>query len=293
VTAYRFLYEDREKRKVTAIFSQYLKPEIVADLARRRRGVDDIMRGGERRELSLLFVDIRGFTSMSESMAPPDVTELVTTYLDHLSGLIFKWDGTIDKYVGDEIMAFWNAPRVQDNHALLAVRCAYDLINHAPELEQVLLAKGLPPIRWGIGINTGPAVVGMMGARSRIQYTALGDTVNTAARFCAHAPPFQVLIGEATYEMCKEYIAVDLVPGVQLKGKSAEKFKIYEVTAIRETPASPWVQFPTQMATQSHQSYTAQYTGQTVIAADETASTDLLVGEAAEQEMARQHISPN
>jgi adenylate cyclase len=293
VTAYRFLYEDREKRKVTALFGQYLKPEIVAQLASTRRGVDDILRGGERRDITLLFVDIRGFTSMSEWMAPPDVTELVTTYLDHLSGLIFKWDGTVDKYVGDEIMAFWNAPRHQDNHALLAVRCAYDLINHAPELEQMLLAKGLPPIRWGIGINSGPAVVGNMGSRSRIQYTALGDTVNTAARFCAHAPAFHVLIGEETYQMCKDYIAVDLVPGVQLKGKSAETFRIYVVTAIRETPTSPWVQFPTEMATQVHQTYTSQYTQQTVIAAGESGSRDILVGEAAEQAMAREGISPN
>ena len=286
VTAYRFLYEDREKRKVTAIFSQYLKPEIVADLAKRRRGVDDIMRGGERRDLSLLFVDIRGFTAMSESMAPPDVTELVTTYLDHLSGIIFTWDGTVDKYVGDEIVAFWNAPREQPDHALLAVRCAYDLVNRAPELEQRLIAKGLPPIRWGIGINTGPAVVGMMGSRSRIQYTALGDTVNTAARFCAHAPAFHLLIGQQTYELCKDYIAVDLVPGVQLKGKSAETFRIYQVTAIRETPTSPWVYFPTEMATQAHNTFTSQYTQQTVIAAGEAGSTDILVGEAAEQALA-------
>src|SRR5579864_833508 len=293
VTAYRFLYEDREKRKVTAIFSQYLKPEIVTELAKNRRGVEDILRGGERRDLTLLFVDIRGFTSMSESMAPPDVTELVTTYLDHLSGLIFKWDGTVDKYVGDEIMAFWNAPRQQDNHALLAVRCAYDLVNHAPELEQMLLAKGLPPIRWGIGINSGPAVVGNMGSRSRIQYTALGDTVNTAARFCAHAPAFHVLIGEETYQMCKDYIAVDLVPGVQLKGKSAETFRIYQLTAIRESPTSPWVPFPTEMATKVHHDYTSQYTQQTVIAAGESGSRDILVGEAAEQAMAREGISPN
>jgi adenylate cyclase len=286
VTAYRFLYEDREKRKVTAIFSQYLKPEIVADLAKRRRGVDDIMRGGERRDLTLLFVDIRGFTAMSESMAPPDVTELVTTYLDHLSGIIFTWDGTVDKYVGDEIVAFWNAPREQPDHALLAVRCAYDLVNRAPELEQRLIAKGLPPIRWGIGINTGPAVVGMMGSRSRIQYTALGDTVNTAARFCAHAPAFHLLIGQQTYELCKDYIAVDLVPGVQLKGKSAETFRIYQVTAIRETPTSPWVYFPTEMATQAHNTFTSQYTQQTVIAAGEAGSTDILVGEAAEQALA-------
>ncbi|HKW58632.1 MAG TPA: adenylate/guanylate cyclase domain-containing protein, partial [Candidatus Dormibacteraeota bacterium] len=288
VTAYRFLYEDREKRKVTNLFGHYLKPEIVAELAKTRGGADDILRGGERRDITLMFVDIRGFTSMSESMAASDVTEVVQMYLDHLSGIIFTWDGTVDKYVGDEIMAFWNAPRNQGNHALLAVRCAYDCINHAPELQQKLLAKGLPPIRWGIGINTGPAVVGNMGSRSRLQYTALGDTVNTAARFCAHAPAFQALIGQMTYEMCRDYIAVDLVPGVQLKGKSAETFSIYEVTAIRQTPDSPWVQFPSQMATQSHHAFTAQYTQATVIAAAETGSTDLLIGEEAEELLARQ-----
>jgi adenylate cyclase len=288
VTAYRFLYEDREKRKVTRVFGQFLKPEIVAQLARNRGGVEAIMRGGERRDMTLLFVDIRGFTSMSESMAANDVTEVVQMYLDHLSGIIFTWDGTVDKYVGDEIVAFWNAPRMQENHALLALRCAYDLVNRAPELEQRLLAKGLPPIRWGIGINTGSAVVGMMGSRSRIQYTALGDTVNTAARFCAHAPAFHVLIGQMTYDMCKDYIAVDLVPGVQLKGKSAETFNIYEVTAIRETPISPWVQFPTEMAIQAHHAFTLQYKGQTVIAAAESGPHDILVGEAAEQALAGQ-----
>jgi adenylate cyclase len=288
VTAYRFLYEDREKRKVTRVFGQFLKPEIVAQLARNRGGVEAIMRGGERRDMTLLFVDIRGFTSMSESMAANDVTEVVQMYLDHLSGIIFTWDGTVDKYVGDEIVAFWNAPRMQENHALLALRCAYDLVNRAPVLEQRLLAKGLPPIRWGIGINTGSAVVGMMGSRSRIQYTALGDTVNTAARFCAHAPAFHVLIGQMTYDMCKDYVAVDLVPGVQLKGKSAETFNIYEVTAIRETPTSPWVQFPTEMAIQAHHAFTLQYKGQTVIAAGESGPHDILVGEAAEQALAGQ-----
>jgi adenylate cyclase len=293
VTAYRFLYEDREKRKVTRLFGQYLKPEIVAQLARTRGGVDDIMRGGERRDMTLLFVDIRGFTSMSEKMAAPDVTEVVQMYLDHLSGVIFTWDGTVDKYVGDEIVAFWNAPRLQQNHALLALRCAYDLINRSSELEQRLLDKGLPPVRWGIGINTGPAVVGMMGSRSRLQYTALGDTVNTAARFCAHAPGFHVLIGEMTYEMCKDYVAVDLVPGVQLKGKSAETFRMYQVTAIRETPTSPWVPFPTEMATQAYDTFTSRYTQQTIIAAGQSESHDILVGEEAKEALAGQGPSPN
>ena len=288
VTAYRVLYEDRERRKVTSLFGQYLKPEIVTQLAKTRGGVADIMRGGERRDLTLLFVDIRGFTSMSESMSAHDVTEVVQMYLDHLSGTIFTWDGTVDKYVGDEIVAFWNAPRLQENHALLAMRCAYDLINRAPELQQRLLAKGLPPVRWGIGVNTGPAVVGMMGSRSRLQYTALGDTVNTAARFCANAPAFHLLIGQPTYDMCKDYIAVDLVPGVQLKGKSAETFRIYQVVAIRETPTSPWVQFPTELATQAHQEFAQQYTQKSILAAANAEAKEILVGTEAEEALAGQ-----
>jgi adenylate cyclase len=288
VTAYRVLYEDRERRKVTSLFGQYLKPEIVTQLAKTRGGVADIMRGGERRDITLLFVDIRGFTSMSESMSAHDVTDVVQMYLDHLSGIIFTWDGTIDKYVGDEIVAFWNAPRAQDNHALLAVRCAYDLINRAPELQERLLAKGLPPIRWGIGVNTGDAVVGMMGSRSRLQYTALGDTVNTTARFCANAPAFHLLIGQPTYEACKDYIAVDLVPGVQLKGKSAETFRIYQVVAIRETPTSPWVQFPTDMASQAHQGFAQQFTQKSILAAANAESTDILVGTEAQEVLAGQ-----
>jgi adenylate cyclase len=288
VTAYRFLYEDREKRKVTSIFGQYLKPEIVAQLAKTRHGVEDILRGGERREITLLFVDVRGFTSMSERMEAADVVTVIQMYLDHLSGIIFTWDGTVDKYVGDEIVAFWNAPRLQENHALLTIRCAYDLVNKAPELQARLIAKGLPPIRWGIGVNTGPAVVGNLGSRSRLQYTALGDTVNTAARFCANAPAFHLLIGQPTYDQCKDYIAVDMVPGVQLKGKSAETFRIYQVTAIRETPTSPWVQFPTEMAAEAHQAFTQQYTQQTILAAGDHPSRDILVGEAAQQVLAEQ-----
>jgi len=283
VTAYRFLYEDREKRKVTALFGHYLKPEIVAQLAKTRGGVDDILRGGERRDITLLFVDVRGFTSMSERMEADEVVSVVQMYLDHLSGIIFTWDGTIDKYVGDEIVAFWNAPRHQENHALLAVRCAYDLINRAPELQARLLEKGLPPIRWGIGINTGPAVVGNMGSRSRLQYTALGDTVNTAARFCANAPAYHLLIGQPTYDLCKDYIAVDMVPGVQLKGKSAETFRIYQVTAIRETPTSPWVPFPTEMALQAQDAFTQQYRDKTILGNVNSTSRDILVGDAAQQ----------
>jgi len=228
---------------VKSLFGQYLKPELVENMAK-ARSVEDIQVGGERRELSLLFVDIRGFTHMSESMEPQDVLKVIDHYLEELTKVVFRWDGTLDKYVGDEIMAFWNAPHSQENHALLAVRCAWEMIAKMPELQATLAAQGLPEIKYGIGVNTGPASIGIMGSKLRRAYTAIGDTVNTAARFCGAAGPTQILIGQKTYEECKDYVAVDMVPGLQLKGKSAEKFTIYRVTAIREAPGQPWATVP-------------------------------------------------
>src|SRR6266852_5961583 len=243
----RYVLEERERRKVELIFGHYIDPRIARQLAS-TKSADDIISRGERRDLTMLFVDIRGFTAMSEAMRAEDVLAVIQDYLDEMSALIFKWDGTIDKFVGDEVVAIWNTPIAQPNHALLAVRCAYDLVHEAPSLLAKLAAKGLPPIGWGIGINTGPAVVGNMGSKDRLQYTALGDTVNTAARFCSVADPFTVILGQPTFDACAEYIAVDQVPGIQLKGKSAETFRIFKLGAIREHTQSPWVKFPTDCA---------------------------------------------
>ena len=265
--AARYVLEERERRKVERMFGQYVDPRVVEQLAA-KGSVEQIMRGGERRELTLLFVDIRGFTAMSEAMAAEGVVNLVQVYLDQLSQLIFKWDGTIDKFVGDEIVALWNAPVAQPDHALLAMRCAYDLIAQAPDLQAKLATKGLPPVSWGIGVNTGPAVVGNMGSRDRFQYTALGDTVNTAARFCSAAPGFNVLVGWPTYEASSDYIAVDEMPGLQLKGKSAEKFRVFRVTAIRENRDSAWVEIPTAAATTSYETMRRQHAQQAVFVAE-------------------------
>jgi adenylate cyclase len=264
--AARYVLEDRERRKVERIFGHYVDPRIVKQLAA-THSVDEIISKGERRDLTLLFVDIRGFTAMSEAMVAEDVLAVIQHYLDDMSSLILKWDGTIDKYVGDEVVALWNAPVAQPNHALLALRCAYDLIAEAPGLQAKLVEHGLPPVSWGIGVNTGPAVVGNMGSKDRLQYTALGDTVNTAARFCGAAPAFNLLIGWPTFQACADYIAVDEMPGLQLKGKSAEKFRVFKVTAIRETRESQWVQIPTEAALDSYQTYKNQYAQQAVFAA--------------------------
>jgi adenylate cyclase len=243
LTAYRFLYENREKEKVTQIFGQYLKPEIVNTMAAART-LEDIPVGGVRRELTVLFADIRGFTALSETMPAEAVTGVLDEYLADMTQIVFRWDGTLDKYVGDELMAVWNAPHDQPQHALPAVRCAYEMLAHQPELEAKLTARGLPVVRYGIGINTGPAVWGNMGSAHRRQWTAIGDTINTAARFCSVAAPLELLIGEPTYQMVRDYVAVELAPGIQLKGKSAETFRIYRVLAIREQAGAPWVPFP-------------------------------------------------
>ncbi|MEO8743793.1 MAG: adenylate/guanylate cyclase domain-containing protein [Candidatus Dormiibacterota bacterium] len=252
--------------KVERIFGHYVDPRIAQQLAA-SRSIDDIISKGERRDLTLLFVDIRGFTAMSEAMAAEDVLAVIQDYLNEMSSLVLKWDGTIDKYVGDEIVALWNSPVAQPEHALLAIRCAYDLINNAAALEEKLAARGLPPISWGIGVNTGPAVVGNMGSKDRLQYTALGDTVNTAARFCSAAPAFNLLIGWPTFQACSDYIAVDEMPGLQLKGKSADRFRVFRITAIRENKQSPWVRFPTELAASSYAAHQQAYAGKAVFAA--------------------------
>ena len=261
----RYVLEERERRKVERIFGHYIDPRVAQQLAA-TRSVDELISRGERRDLTVLFMDIRGFTSMSETMRADDVLAVIQDYLDESSKLILKWDGLIDKYVGDEVMAMWNAPLPQPNHALLAVRCAYDLVNNATLVQDRLAARGLPPIGWGIGINTGPAVVGNMGSKDRLQYTALGDSVNTCARFCSAAPAFHVLIGWPTYEACKEFIAVDEMPGLQLKGKSAETFRILKVTAIRQDPGSPWVPMPTDSAQAAYNAKKGLYQTQSVLA---------------------------
>src|ERR1700682_3001131 len=252
--AARYVLEERERRKVERIFGRYVDPRIAQQLAA-SRSVEEIISKGERKDITLLFVNIRGFTAMSEAMAAEDVQAVIHEYLEEMSTLILKWSGTIDKYVGDEIVALWNAPVAQPDHALLAIRCAYDLVSKAPDLEARLASKNLPPISWGIGVNTGPAVVGNRGSTDRLQYTALGDTVNTAARFFGAAPPFNLLIGLTTFNACSDFIAVDEMPGLQLKGKSAETFRLFKVTAIRQDRASPWVDFPTAVALDAYSTH--------------------------------------
>jgi adenylate cyclase len=176
-----FAREMRARRAIERAFAQYLAPEMVARLAREPSA---LKLGGERRTLTILFADVRGFTTLAETMAdePERLTALLGRLLEPLSEAVLSRGGTIDKYIGDCVMAFWNAPLPDPHHARNAVEAALAMVAAVERLNGELAAEGVAPFAIGVGVNTGECVVGNMGSRYRFDYTAIGDAVNLAAR---------------------------------------------------------------------------------------------------------------
>ncbi len=180
VTAIRFFYEERKAREIRQMFSSYVSPKIVKELI---ENPDKTKLGGERRTVTVLFSDVIGFTSLSEKRQPEEVVSLLNEYFQEMAEIIFRWDGTLDKFVGDEIMALWGAPVEQPNHAELALRCALDMSESLTKLQEEWKRKGSDVLDVGIGINTGEVLIGNIGAPGKkMDYTAIGDHVNLAAR---------------------------------------------------------------------------------------------------------------
>jgi adenylate cyclase len=196
---------------------------------------------GARREISILFVDIRGFTAMSERMEPEDVVEALDIYLEVLTASVLKFDGTINKYIGDEIVAIWNAPHLHDDHHMRAVRCGLDMVACKDEINSRLRAKGLPAINYGIGINSGDAIVGQMGSPFRKQYDVIGDTVNTGARLCSAAGGSEVMIAQTVWEAVGNEVVVEETEPLRLKGKSQglRTFLVLELGDGRKSVLEP------------------------------------------------------
>ncbi|WNR43175.1 CHASE2 domain-containing protein [Paenibacillus roseipurpureus] len=221
-----YLEERKERNRVTGIFGRFVSKTVVDELL---QSGEDVKLGGSRKDISLIFVDIRGFTPMSERLEPEQVIQVLNEYLDVCTKAIFKFNGTLDKFIGDGVMAMFGAPIEYDNHPEMAVRAAIEMKSQADILEQKLIRNYGIGVKFGLGINSGPAVVGNIGSEDlRLDYTAIGDTVNLSARLESNAKPGQILISEQTYERVKGLFEIEAIGEIKVKGKE-KPVAVYEV----------------------------------------------------------------
>ena len=221
VTFFNFLFTELERSRVRGAFAQYLSPEMVNRLA---ESSESLVLGGERKEMTFLFSDIRGFTKISEQYKddPEALTQLINELLTVLSNAILEHGGTIDKYMGDCIMAFWNAPTDQADHRQLAIQAAHSM-NEALDKFNLNTAAGLDfKLEIGIGINSGNCIVGNMGSDKRFDYTVLGDAVNLASRLESQSSNYglHMIVGENTYMNDSDFIMIEIYK-IAVKGKSS------------------------------------------------------------------------
>ena len=230
---YIVVTEQRDKRFVKELFGRYISPQIAQEIVT-RADAGDLQLGGEQREVSVFFADIRNFTTISEQLSPEAVMQMLNSYLSVIADAVVENHGIVNKFVGDNIMAVWNAPQSQPDHALLAVKAAWEAQLRLAELRQ---KDNRPiPIQFGIGVNTGLAVAGNVGSAGRSEYTVIGDSVNTASRICSNTPGDQVRIGSETYNQTKDHLEAEQLEPQQVKGKAAP-ITIYRVISLRTTAA--------------------------------------------------------
>lgn len=225
----RYLLEILRRKKIVSAFKKYVAPQVVEELS--KKGNFQIELGGENRHIAVLFVDIRGFTPMSENLKPEQVVGILNEYLSLTTNSIFHNGGTLDKFIGDATMAVFNAPFDLEDYIYKAVCTARDIAAGSAELEKKLQERFGRSISFGIGVNCGNAVVGNIGCEYRMDYTAIGDTVNTAARLESNAKPGQILISQDVYEAVKERVKVTEIGEIPLKGKRKGVF-VYQVDQV-------------------------------------------------------------
>ncbi|HXE95809.1 MAG TPA: adenylate/guanylate cyclase domain-containing protein [Dongiaceae bacterium] len=224
---YRSLVVDRKGRYMKKAFSNYVSADLVAQIM---KNPDSLKLGGEKREISILFSDIRGFTSLSEKLSPEDLVQVLNEYLCPMTEIVLEEKGTLDKYIGDAVMAIYNAPLDVADHADHACRSALKMIAKLDELNRSFIERGLQKIDIGIGINTGAAVVGNMGAAMRFDYTAIGDNVNLASRLEGLNKMYgtHIIVSESTRLLAGSDIPFREIDLVAVKGKQ-QPVPIYEL----------------------------------------------------------------
>jgi adenylate cyclase len=232
VIAFRLLTEGRRNKWLETTFGQYLSPAVIEEL---KKDPTRLSLGGQRTEVSVLFSDIKGFTTLAERLPQDAIVRLLNVYLTGQSEPVLGEDGVIDKFIGDAVMAFFGDPLPHGDHALRACRAALKSQAALAALRPLEQELGLPPLANRIGVNTGPAVVGNMGSDKRFDYTAIGDTVNLASRLEGANKAFgtRILLGSETYEQAKEAIVAKPVARLRVVGKS-EPVAVHELLALRE-----------------------------------------------------------
>jgi adenylate cyclase len=223
----RFAEQLQRESVVRSNFERYFAPNVAAEIAQQQGA---IRLGGDRRPITVLFSDIRGFTAMAESMGPDSIASLLTEYFTEMVDIVFEHGGTLDKFMGDAIMALWGAPLSHEDDADRAMQCALDQLAALDKMNAKWKEQSRPTIGVGIGINYGEVFAGNIGSDKRLEYTVIGDAVNIASRLCSSAGPNEILLSEPFYKALKKPPRVDALDPIQVKGKS-RRLAVYRVSA--------------------------------------------------------------
>ncbi|HEX2249568.1 MAG TPA: adenylate/guanylate cyclase domain-containing protein [Gemmatimonadales bacterium] len=234
----RYAEQIRREALVRSNFERYFAPNIAAEIAQQETVVP---LGGERRPITILFSDIRGFTAMAESMGPDAIAQLLTEYFSEMVEIIFEHGGTLDKFVGDAIMALWGAPIAHADDPDRALRAAVAMQRGVARLNHRWALAGRPEIGVGIGINYGEVFAGNIGSHRRLEYTVIGDAVNVANRLCSEAGPGEILVSEALCQVVKDHADYEYLPAMALRGRtrSVQVFRVKGVGSLQSTVTSP------------------------------------------------------
>ncbi len=228
--SFKFISENRNKEKIKQAMGKYLSQDVMKNVV---RNIDDLKLGGKRAVVTVLFSDIRGFTSLSEKMSAEEVSMILNEYFAEMEPIITKYNGVINKFIGDAVMAIFGEPIQDINHAQNAVKCAYEMLKKVEYLREKWLFEGKPKIEIGVGINTGEVFIGNIGTETRMEYTVIGDTVNLASRIESYNKVYKtnLLVSSSTYAAIADIADVIKISEVQIRGK-AKKMNIYEVLRI-------------------------------------------------------------
>jgi adenylate cyclase len=225
--AVRYFTEERERRRVTRVFGRYVAQDVVDEVLAAPEAALATLKG-QSRTISVLFADLRGFTSASDGAQPEEVVEALNVYLDAMVRAVNEERGTIDKFMGDCVMAFWGAPRPTEDHAEHAARAGVKMLDYIDQAVAAGRTSGLEVAGCGVGIATGEAVVGNIGSHDRLDYTVVGDTVNTASRLCGVAGPGQIVITEECAAEIRNEFRIGDLPSLEVKGK-AKPLRVFQV----------------------------------------------------------------